>query len=187
MIHRNIPYDFNFSNLFLTIRDNCHDFGIDPLVADLSLHIPVLAELLGGYSHEFNTEETPNFFLRVSLEEGAEHPFSMCAGDPDKMFAVTVDLNAAEIASLYQSHLTIPELSDEVKSEILELPDWVQATADDAEKVRKMAGMMLTLARREARNANPDFVNVPGWGALEYGVASEILPEWEKLINTNTL
>ena len=72
----------------------------------------------------------------------------------------------------------------EIKAEIAELPDMVQATADDAEKVHKMAKMMVTLARHEVRKANPELVNVPGWDTLENCAADELIDKITKWLES---
>lgn len=175
MIYKGTNYHFGVLDCILCIRDGYHELDIDPIDANLYLPIPVLADLKIGYYREFAIEEDPKVFIRVSLQEGVEHPFTLCAGEGAKVYALPVDLNVDEIARLYQNHIEIPELTDEIKAEIAELPDMVQATADDAEKVRKMKKMMLALVRHEVREANPELINVPGWDTLENCAADELI------------
>lgn len=184
MIYKGTNYHFCVPNCTINIHDNCHDFNVDSIVAELSIPIPVLTDLKMGYFREFGFDEDPDIFIRAVYQADIRRPFSLCAGECDKVYAISIFLGVDEIVELYKPHVTIPELTDEIKAEIAELPDWVQATADDAEKVHKMAKMMLTLARHEVREANPELINVPGWDTLENCAADELIDKITKWLES---
>ena len=184
MIYKGTNYHFGVLDCILCIRDGYHDLDIDPIGADLYLPIPVLADLKIGYYREFAIEEEPKVFIRVSLQEGVEHPFTLCAGEGAKVYALPVDLNVDEIARLYQNHIEIPELTDELKADVLNMPVVAKTTADNPENIKKAAGLIRKLARFEIRMANPELINVPGWDTLENCAADELIDKITKWLES---
>ena len=184
MIYNDAYYFLNLNNPVLIIRkERYHDFYISKEDAVYKIPDEILFELNRGYCSKYSTPIIPSYYLRVDCGSGAEVPYVLYAGEGDKRFEIPVALDADEITNLYCNRLDIPSFTAEIKAEIAELPDWVQATADDAEKVHKMAKMMLTLARHEVRKANPDFLNVPHWDDLEMTAAYATIDRWQKAMN----
>ena len=184
MIYKGTNYDFCVPNCTINIHDNCHDFNIDSIVAELSIPIPVMTDLKMGYFREFGFDEDPDIFIRAVYQADIRRPFSLCAGGGDKVYAISIFLGADEIVELYKPHVTIPELTDEIKSDVLKMPVVAKTTADDPENIKKAADLIRKLARFEIRMANPELINVPGWDTLENCAADELIDKITKWLES---
>ena len=182
MIYDNVRYKVDsFPHQPFVVLGDSHYFYFDNVEVNRYFPEQLRIDVERGYANNGGCSGNAVFYIRVDCADDAINTCAFGLIDGDTFFEVPITVEA-ESWSLYYDVAVTPEITDEIRAEIAELPEKVQNVPDEIKK-QIVENMVYNLSLEAVIAANPDLAKSPIYDIKHSYAVNSLMKECNAIIS----